>query len=162
MLPTSKTAKDKKMLPDKKKLTRLAVSTLCVVVVVLFIVMLILRIVASFRISSASASEQIVRVGDASLPIFVFEPAKDSITPAQIAMDYQLQMNLYILRNGFLTGTPAVTACVENACKAAYTLAQLKAGFNTNTGMGKQVSQIRPLAPLRTIPNVPYIFEKRL
>ncbi|WP_298332182.1 hypothetical protein [Asticcacaulis sp.] len=138
---------------ETKKVLHLACSSVCVVIVVLMLVVLLVRIAASFKIAAASASEQMVKVGHRSLPIFVFEPAKDSVTPAQIAMDYQLQMNLFILRNGFLTGTPALSACVENACKAAYTLAQLKAGFNHNTGMGMQVSQIRPLAPLRELPH---------
>lgn len=135
---------------------RLALSSFYIVVIVLFVIMVILRIVASFHIAKASASEQVVQIGKNILPVFVYKPSANVITPAQVAVDYQLQMNLFILRNGFLTGTPAITACVENACKAAYTLAQLKAGFNRNTGMGKQVSQIRPLAPLRTIPTVKY------
>ena len=137
---------------ETSKLFHLAYSSLCVVIAVLIIIVVLLRVVAMFRIAKASASEQTVQVGRQTLPVFTFEPAKDSVTPAQIAMDYQLQMNLFILRNGFLTGTPAVTECVENACKAAYTLTQLKAGFNRNTGMGGQVSQIRPLAPMRSIP----------
>lgn len=137
------------MQTEGKKLMHLAFSSLCVVIVVLLVVVLSMRIVAMFRLSNASASEKTVQVGKRVLPVFHFEPAKDSLTPAQIAIDYQLQLNLFILRNGFLTGTPAVSECVTNACKAAYTLAQLKAGFTRNTDMGSEISQIRPLAPLR-------------
>jgi hypothetical protein len=134
---------------ERNKLIHLAFSSLCVVIFVLLLIVLLLRIVAMFRISKASASEKTVQIGKRVLPVFHFEPAKDSVTPAQIAMDYQLQMNLFILRNGFLTGTSAIKECVTNSCKAAYTLAQLKAGFTKNTDMGRQISQIRPLAPLR-------------
>lgn len=134
---------------ERDKLLHLAYSSLCITIVVLIVVVVLLRLVATFRLAKASASEQTVQVGRRALPVFTFEPDKDSVTPAQIAMDYQLQINLFILRNGFLTGSTAVSKCVENACKAAYTLAQLKAGFDRNTGT--EVSQIRPLTPLRSI-----------
>ncbi len=136
---------------EKKTLVRLTINSLCVAIVVILVIVVVFRFL---RIASTSASEHVAQVDK---PVFVYKPSADYVTPAQVAMDYQLQFNLYILRNGFLTGTSAVTTCVENACKAAYTLAQLKAGFDRNTGMGGQVSQIRPLAPLRQMPNVAYI-----
>lgn len=135
------------MHPDTKTRLHLACSSVCVVLAVIVVILIAMRINATFRIATASASEKTISINSRNLPIFIYERSKGVDTPAQVAMDYQLQANLFILRNGFLTGTPAVTACVESACKAAYTLAQLKAGVSRNAAFGHQASLLsaRPL-----------------